>query len=215
MKELLQKLKDPFPADYIKWRVGATTKDKTKGIALAYIDSRAVQDRLDDIIGAENWQDEYQFGKTGEIICKIGIKIENEWVWKSDGAGQTDFEAEKGGLSDAFKRAAVKWGIGRYLYGLDANWVPIKQQGKSYVIVNPPRLPGWALPKGEEPVVLINDKVLATIKDYIGQDEKATNLIKSDLKDKGYHDWNGLYQYTEKEGEELLKKIKNIEKVGA
>lgn len=215
MKEILEKLKEPFPSDYIKWRVGATTGDKSKGIALAYIDSRAVQDRLDDVIGAENWQDEYQFGTQGEIICKIGIKIENEWIWKSDGAGQTDFEAEKGGLSDAFKRAAVKWGIGRYLYGLGANWVPIKKQGKSYQIVNPPRLPDWALPDDESPVVLIDQKVLATIKDYISQDKKAAELIKKDLKEKNYHDWNGLYQYSKEEGDKLLKELKKLEKVGA
>jgi hypothetical protein len=46
------------------------------------------------------------------------------WVRKSDGAGETQVEGEKGAISDALKRAAVKWGIGRYLYDLDSPWVP-------------------------------------------------------------------------------------------
>jgi hypothetical protein len=79
--------------------------------------------RLDDVCGAAGWQCEYPHAG-GKTICSIGIKIDGEWVWKADGAGDTDVEAEKGAISDAFKRAAVKWGIGRYLYDLDAPWVP-------------------------------------------------------------------------------------------
>jgi hypothetical protein len=48
-----------------------------------------------------------------------------EWVWKANGAGNSDVEAEKGACSDAFKRAAVLWGIGRYLYDLDSPWVAL------------------------------------------------------------------------------------------
>jgi hypothetical protein len=142
----LKKLKEPFPSKSVQWRVGKTTKDKKRGLALAYIDSRAVMNRLDDIVGPENWQDKYSFGSNGEIVCSIGIKIGDEWVWKTDGAGQTNFEAEKGGLSDAFKRVGVKWGIGRYLYKLDAEWVDLD---KYQNIINPPSLPDWALPESE------------------------------------------------------------------
>lgn len=142
----LRKLKEPFPSKSVQWRVGKTTKDKKRGLALAYIDSRAVMNRLDDIVGPQNWQDKYSFGHNGEIVCSIGIKIGDEWVWKTDGAGQTNFEAEKGGLSDAFKRAGVKWGIGRYLYELEGEWVDLDQYKK---IINPPSLPDWALPEKE------------------------------------------------------------------
>jgi hypothetical protein len=69
----------------------------------------------------------------GSIVCNIGIRIAGEWIWKADGAGQTDMEADKGALSDAFKRAAVRWGVGRYLYDMKAPWLPIEQQGKSFV----------------------------------------------------------------------------------
>jgi hypothetical protein len=93
-------------------------------MALAYLDARDVQDRLDLVCGPENWQCEYSETVKGRVICRIGIRVNDEWVWKADGAGDTAVEGEKGGISDAFKRAAVPWGIGRYLYRLSAPWVP-------------------------------------------------------------------------------------------
>lgn len=142
----LKKLKEPFPSKEIKWRIGKTNKDKTRGMALVYIDARAVMDKLDEVLGPQNWQRKHSFGPKGEVLCSIGIKIKDKWIWKSDGAGQTNFEAEKGGLSDAFKRAGVSWGIARYLYNLDSPWVNIDQFGN---IKNPPLLPDWALPESE------------------------------------------------------------------
>ena len=129
----MAKLSAPFPAGEIEWRVGSTTQDKSRGMALAYIDARAVMERLDEVCGPEGWQDRYPHAGA-KTCCEIGIKIGGEWVWKSDGAGDTDFEGSKGAFSDAFKRAAVRWGIGRYLYDLRAPWVAIEQRGKSYAI---------------------------------------------------------------------------------
>jgi hypothetical protein len=116
----------PFPSEMIDWRVGSTNKDKTKGMALAYIDARTVMDRLDTVCGPGNWQCNYTPGVNGSIICNLGIKTDEGWVWKADGAGATDFEGEKGALSDAFKRSAVRWGLGRYLYEMPAPWVAIE-----------------------------------------------------------------------------------------
>lgn len=127
------KLRAPFPADRISWRVGATNKEKTKGLALAFIDARDVMERLDDVCGPAGWQDRYPHAN-GKTVCAIGIKVGDEWIWKEDGAGDTDVEAEKGALSDAFKRAAVRWGIGRYLYDVASPWVEIEPHGKSYGI---------------------------------------------------------------------------------
>lgn len=123
----------PFAPDEIEWRVGSTSGDKTKGLALAYMDARAVMRRLDLVCGPENWQDRYPHAGA-KTVCEIGIKCGDEWVWKADGAGDTDFEADKGALSDAFKRAAFRWGIGRYLYDLPSVWVEIEQRGKSHFI---------------------------------------------------------------------------------
>lgn len=130
---IFDQLKAPFPPDRISWRVGSTNKDKTKGMALAYIDSRDVQERLDEACGPGGWQDRFPHAGT-KTICEIGIKIDGEWIWRADGSGDSDIEAEKGAISGAFKRAAVKWGIGRYLYDVQSPWVEIEGYGKSYKI---------------------------------------------------------------------------------
>ena len=137
---LLSSLAEPFPSDEIQWRVGSTTKDKKRGMALAYIDARTVMDRLDKVCGGF-WEDYYS-EVAGRLVCSISVYGQT----RSDGAGDTDFEAEKGGLSDAFKRAGVKWGIGRYLYRLPSEWVALDGRQK---ITTPPSLPHWALPSGE------------------------------------------------------------------
>ena len=142
---LLKQLKDPFDPRFIKWRVGATNQEKTKGIALAYLDAREVQKRLDDVMGLGNWQDRYIEVKDG-FICELDLLINDRWVTKSNTAGNTKVDPVKGGGSDSFKRAASKWGIGRYLYYLPNVWVPLKQQGKSYVLAEIPELPSWAKP---------------------------------------------------------------------
>lgn len=128
----LRDLAAPFPAADISWRVGATSGDKTKGIALAYIDARDVMHRLDSVCGPENWQCDYPWSDGKRLVCRVGVRIGNEWIWKANGAGDTDVEAEKGAMSDAFKRAAVLWGIGQYLYDLTNIWVPLEAAGKSY-----------------------------------------------------------------------------------
>lgn len=141
---ITEQLKQPFNPSVIHWRVGSTTKDKQKGMALAYIDARDVMKRLDEVLGAANWSDTYDETPTGRLICRLSIRINDEWIMKSDGAGDTNVEGEKGAISDAFKRAAVKWGVGRYLYYLPAVWCEIDQYKK---ITKPPALPNWALPK--------------------------------------------------------------------
>jgi hypothetical protein len=138
----------PFPVNRIHWRVGATTKDKAKCIPLAYIDARDVMQRLDDVLGPECWQVRYSHVADGLVICELGLQIAGEWIWKANGAGDTQVEAEKGKLSDAFKRAAVLWGIGRYLYGLPDKWVDLNN-GK----FTPPELPEWATPKGYDEIM--------------------------------------------------------------
>lgn len=126
MTDVFAALAAPFPPDRVSWRVGSMTKDKAKARALAYLDARDVMQRLDVAVGPANWQNRYTH--VGAItVCDIGIKVDGEWLWKSNGAGHTDIEAEKGALSDAFKRAAVLWGVGQYLYDIDAPWVVLDE----------------------------------------------------------------------------------------
>jgi len=119
----MQNLSKPFPPSSVSWRVGALTKAKDKCIPLAYIDARDVMERLDEVVGPENWACRYPFNG----CCELSIKVNDEWVTKSNCAGETNVEAEKGQASDAFKRAAVLWGIGRYLYDIPNFWVPVDQ----------------------------------------------------------------------------------------
>jgi len=115
LKDLQKKL--PY-----KWRVQSFSKNKPLAQCVAYVDSRDVQTLLDDVVWPENWQDKYYQVKD-TMLCSIGIKIGEEWVWKTDGGTETDIESEKWELSDSFKRAGVKWGIGRFLYDMDIKFV--------------------------------------------------------------------------------------------
>jgi hypothetical protein len=131
---LMLELREPFPPSRVSWRIARVLAhdegEKPRAQALAYIDARDVMDRLDYICGIEGWQCRYTHTQ-GKTVCDIGIKLDGEWVWKADGAGDTDVEAEKGALSDAFKRAAVRWGIGRYLYELGNSYAEVTQKGKA------------------------------------------------------------------------------------
>jgi len=126
----------PFPIEDVEFRVGSTNRDKTKGMALAYITSRAVMDRLDEVFGVGGWEDDYELWRGKGVKCTIRANFDGDWINKTDGADDTDFEATKGGFSDSFKRAGVKFGIGRYLYQLPAVWVPIAPAGKSFKFSN-------------------------------------------------------------------------------
>lgn len=134
MNDIFAPLKAEFPREAISWRAQSTTKDGTKAMALAYIDARDVMHRLDDVCGPAGWQCRYPHAGA-KTVCEIGILHNGEWIWKADGAGDSDIEAEKGALSDAFKRAAVRWGIGRYLYDLASPWVPCEcyKRGDKFV----------------------------------------------------------------------------------
>ena len=158
----LNKLKEPFPASDIEWRLQSCGEKNGKfwGKALAYITSRAVQDRLDEVCGPDNWKTSIE--KTDDTyLCTLSIRVKHEdgsyeWISRTDGADATDIEPVKGGISGAIKRAAVHFGIGRYLYSLDEGWANVCENGKltgctkekKYFKWNPPELPAWALPGG-------------------------------------------------------------------
>lgn len=108
--QMLDLLHAATPPDEIRQRQGPG------GRMLDYIDARFVMDRLDEL-GPEHWQDRYEDRADGSVRGGIGILIDGEWIWKWDVGTQSDIEPEKGSYSEAFKRAGVKWGIGRDLYG--------------------------------------------------------------------------------------------------
>lgn len=136
-----KELTRPFEPRKIKWRVGSRNKAKTSGMMLAYIDARDVMQRLDNVLGFSGWSTNIGGLQNGAVICTLTI----DGVGKTDGADPTQVEPGKGGISDALKRSAVQWGIGRYLYYLDSPWIDL-QNGYA------PRdykgqLPDFALPE--------------------------------------------------------------------
>ena len=140
MSDLLKKLREPFRKEELEFRVGATNNEKNMGLALAYVQVRAIQNRLDELFGVDGWTVSYKEISAG-FICSLSIKINDRWVTKEDGAGMTEYESVKGGISNAFKRVASSgFGIGRYLYNAKKNWYPIRQQGRGYVFTETPIL---------------------------------------------------------------------------
>ena len=180
----LKDLAAPFPAMDVEWRVQSSGKkgDRLWAKVLAYITNRAIMNRLDEVCGPGGWSNEYKEGPGGGVLCGITVLIPGESngnpalleLTKWDGAENTQIESVKGGLSDAMKRAAVQWGIGRYLYKLDAGWAEINDKGAfsaktkegQWFKWDPPKLPEWALPdfhaRNEE-----SNKVTAQPKDDI------------------------------------------------
>jgi hypothetical protein len=166
MRTDLKRLSDFFAPEDLEFKPITISKKSTpnKGLAAAYITARAIMDRLDAVCGPENWRNEFRAGPDGGVLCGISIRVridydpalipmgshrEDEWEWvtKWDGAENTDIEAVKGGLSSAMRRAAVQWGIGRYLYDLPQQWVPVDDRGR---FTEPPRIPPQFLPPGSQ-----------------------------------------------------------------
>lgn len=147
----LSRLALPFHPSDIEWKPGATTRDKSKGLAMAYVDSRAVQQRFDEVCGPADWRNEFREGPGGGVLCGISVRIDREdgtaeWVTKWDGADNSQVEAVKGGLSGSMKRAAVQWGVGRYLYEIPSPWVRLDDRGR---FAETPKIPRQYLPKSE------------------------------------------------------------------
>ena len=186
--DVMKQLQDPFPEKDIEWRVQSTGLNDygRHALVLAYVTNRAIQERLDNVFGCFGWKNEYKQAPEGGILCGISVKIDGEWVTKFDGADNTNIEATKGGLSNSMKRAAVQWGIGRYLYKLETNYANEVDKGKysakckddgKWFKWNPPKLPVWALPREK------------------GNFEKVKKAIESIKNRKDYEKLSEILQY--------------------
>ncbi|MGE7983609.1 Rad52/Rad22 family DNA repair protein [Solibacillus sp. NPDC093137] len=134
-RQYLKALSKPIQDDDVEWKVQTVTNGNNglKALLVPYVTSRAIMARLDEVFGL-CWQDEYKVldigGKPG-MQCTIVITDPNSGrviTKRSDAAELTHIEAIKGGYSDSLKRAAVKFGIGRFLYDLPQQWVQVSQQ---------------------------------------------------------------------------------------
>lgn len=122
------KLKEEIP---YKWRVQSQNEHGAQ--CVAYIDARQAADKLDEVVGPQNWQCDYKV-INDNLYGSVSIRSKyGEWVNKVDCGTESKVDKEKGEASDAFKRAAVKWGIGRFLYEKGFERVKVKEyKGKSY-----------------------------------------------------------------------------------
>jgi hypothetical protein len=132
-EEIQKALAEPFGRDEVKAKPGKVSGNRA--LALYYIDARCVMDRLDTVFTVAGWMDEYTVLAGGEVKCRLSVLIDGNWVSKEDVGGESEQPDEgdrvKAAFSDALKRAAVKLGVGRYLYGLKSQWVdydPVKKQ---------------------------------------------------------------------------------------
>lgn len=159
-KQLYEALTAPFPPSEVKWRVQGKVNGGGYATIVAYVDARAVADRLDEVFGPLGWSVSHRTDN-GRRLCSITASLDGVYSSKEDGSDDTQIEATKGGISDAFKRAAVQWGIARYLYRLPeysfqmSEGYPPKNRrtvsfydrgSKKGYWCDVPDLPAWAVP---------------------------------------------------------------------
>lgn len=146
MTEVQEKLAAYFPLDAVSFKPQAVKGNRA--MAVAYLNARDMMDRFDAVLGVENWQDDYTPLPDGNVICALSIRINGEWIRKVDVGNPSEQpdagDRLKAAFSDALKRVAVKFGVGRYLYSLPNVWCdydPVKR-----AFVTQPQIPAWALP---------------------------------------------------------------------
>jgi hypothetical protein len=111
--DLFAALAAPFTAQETRVRTQANRQ-------VQYITARTAMNRLDSVLGPENWWDEYAPGENS-VLCRLTIRLpDGTTLTKADAGGYAGMpdqgDDDKSGFSDSFKRAAVKFGVGRYLY---------------------------------------------------------------------------------------------------
>jgi hypothetical protein len=117
------------PLDKYRWKLNSISKAKTKCNCVAYFDARDLEKRLDEVLGQENWKDEY-YSVKDTMFCRLSINTENGWLSKSGAGERPKISGAKGEASDAFKLAGVKHGILRDVYDIQGQWLDYDPQKK-------------------------------------------------------------------------------------
>lgn len=138
--KILEVLKKPLNIEDVDFRIQSINKGGYATI-LAYKNARVDMNRLDEAC-ENNWQDKYELIDS-QLFCSIGIKFENEWIWRQDVGTESYTEKTKGRASDAFKRAAFRWGIGRELY--DYPLIQVKLNSEEFTVANNKAKQTWNL----------------------------------------------------------------------
>jgi hypothetical protein len=137
LRDVYPQLIAPFPIEDIEIKPGATSRDKSKALALPYADIRVYQDRLDEVVGPENWAVEYRDISESSVFCRLTILgVVREDVGechKTDKDGVPDENRSCSAVAQAFKRTCSAFGIGRYIYSLPQIWGEFDGQKKQFV----------------------------------------------------------------------------------
>src|SRR5215211_8988208 len=82
VQALASALSAPFEPREIKFKPQIVKNNRA--LAMAYIDARLIQDRLDEVLGVENWQDKFDFLPDGSVVCRLRLKLGGRWITKTD-----------------------------------------------------------------------------------------------------------------------------------
>lgn len=136
-ESLRQELLAPFPEGELEFLPRAVSQREGKqptALGLPYIHSRAVQNRLDRVVGPGNWAFEWDLVPSGlpKTVWVRGRLTVLGTTQCEAGEASSEDELLKSAVSDALKRCAVHFGIGRYLYYLPKSWFPYDPNRKSW-----------------------------------------------------------------------------------
>lgn len=165
-EKLAKALSEPFDLELLGWKPQALNADKTQALVAPYADPRAYTDRLNDVLGPGGWEEKFTV---------VSVPFRRKDSWKADASwiegtkvivtcelaipglgrhvdvGEEETGDENVGTSafaQAFKRACVKFGLGRYLYDFPKGmWAPYDAKRKQ--VTAPPPIPAWAKPKAK------------------------------------------------------------------
>ena len=155
--EVLRALEIPFDAKLVQWRVTEWSDDGARGLMMPYADPRAYSDRLNSLFTPAGWTRRYTVqasapvqrskrGPAAKILVTCEVTIACIGINSGTGEEWSDKEnALTGAEAQAFKRALSCFGLGRYLYDMDGEWIELNEHG---VPIKIPKLPRWATPKG-------------------------------------------------------------------
>ncbi|MCD0168604.1 Rad52/Rad22 family DNA repair protein [Deinococcus sp. 23YEL01] len=181
--EFKDQLAAPFPARRVLWRAQSFTHDRTSARMVAYVDARTVMERLDEVC-PDAWEFDVEF-LTGALPAARGqLTVLGLTRCDVGEAGEGDAATLKAAASDALKRCAVHFGIGRYLYDLPSPWVDWDEEQRAPVEV--PRLPEWALGEEERAngathVLSTLDALRATLPRDVNQLREVYRLVRAAL----------------------------------
>lgn len=136
----MQRLQAEFPLEQLGWKIihAFETNGRFFAFLAPFVDARAIQDRFDEVFGIDKWQVSYEKWGENATKCTISVFLNERWISKEDGSEESDYSSVKGGFSNSLKRAAVLWGVGRYLYNIKSRKVELttSSKGKNDIYVS-------------------------------------------------------------------------------